>query len=675
MVVAATPPTPDDRIRAALWFAERGFGVFSVWSTTANGTCRCSLKGRCESPGKHPIPQTGFKAATTEPDLIRTMLSAGSDPNWGMLPPEGVFILDVDGAGVGHLAELEERHGRLPDTLRTNTAHGQHVFLRWPADLPRPIGQLFGFVTRWGSGRDAGYVIGPRSIHASGVVYVPAGTTVEIAELPQAWAQAAVSAPEPVIVVGAGYHLPDRVGAGESRYEAIRGYTAHLYNTSRLEVAEMWPLVRDVLAPRFAEPLAETELRARFDRVVNKMPARLGERRGLPNRNQEPVPDQLRYWTPREIAEATSADVDWVVTGYVARQAITELDGKVKAAGKTTLALSLVRCLVGGEAFLDQTTVVTRVVYLTEQQPGPFREALERAHLLDVGDEIRVLYRRDVSGYAWPALVAKVAADARDDGYGLLVVDTLGKLAGLKDENDASEASKAMAPLQDAAHDGLAVLVLRHERKGGGEVGESARGSSAFSGDVDIILQLRRPEGNQPRNRRVIESLSRYGETPEKVVAELLDTGYHLLGEAEAVALGEAIEKVSALLGVEEWAETNGPTLDELLKSVPDLKRSTVQRALASLEGMGELVITGAGRRGDPRRFRVVPPTHIELSAQSSPLGEWAETQSEDIPPPPPDPMTPGTVACDDYRAHQFAHRLTVSGWVCDTCHPEGVPA
>ena len=33
-------PTAADRIRAALWFADRGFGVFSVWSADADGTCR-----------------------------------------------------------------------------------------------------------------------------------------------------------------------------------------------------------------------------------------------------------------------------------------------------------------------------------------------------------------------------------------------------------------------------------------------------------------------------------------------------------------------------------------------------------------------------------------------------------------------------------------------------------
>ncbi len=60
------------------------------------------------------------------------------------------------------LARLEKRHGPLPDTLRDTTAHGEHLFWCWPDGLPRPLRRMFGLVTRWGSGRQAGYVIGPR---------------------------------------------------------------------------------------------------------------------------------------------------------------------------------------------------------------------------------------------------------------------------------------------------------------------------------------------------------------------------------------------------------------------------------------------------------------------------------------------------------------------------------
>lgn len=271
-------PSPEDRIKAALWFVDQGFQVFSVWSTNDEGVCRC-VKGRdCDNAGKHPIGRQGFKDATTDPATIRTLLSAASEPNYGLVCPDGVFALDVDGAGVAKLAELEQELGPLPATLRTKTAGGEHVFLRWPPDLPRPIGHLFGYVTRWGSGRDAGYVIGPRSVHASGYVYAPAAGAFDIATLPDAWAQSVVrpAVSDALLTIDAGgYELPD-YGYTASRYNAILAYVASRYKRGIL-VDEIWAGVVSVLAPRFEEGLTEPDLRGRFERAWKDTPARLGE--------------------------------------------------------------------------------------------------------------------------------------------------------------------------------------------------------------------------------------------------------------------------------------------------------------------------------------------------------------------------------------------------------------
>lgn len=299
--VAPVRPTVEDRIRAALWFAARGFAVFSVWSTDPDGTCRCKDRGKCEQPGKHPVPGIGFKAATTDPGRIRAMLDTRMEPNWGMLPPEGVFILDVDGDGVARLEELEEQYGPLPATLRTNTAHGQHVFLRWPADMPRPIGQMFGYVTRWGTGATTGYVIGPRSVHATGAVYAPVEPLCEIAELPEAWAQATIApAHEDVIVIGRGaYELPEP-GYSGGRYNEILRYVGSRYMRGDSE-EEVWAGVLMVLAPRFADGLSEPELRSRFERAWKTTPGKFGPPR---------TPAEPLVVAPDATAEPV-ASLDW----------------------------------------------------------------------------------------------------------------------------------------------------------------------------------------------------------------------------------------------------------------------------------------------------------------------------------------------------------------------------
>ena len=193
----------DERTKAALWFAGQGFGVFSVWSTREDGTCRCPQGTACTSPGKHPITPNGFQDATTDATRIRTLLSAGSEPNYGLVCPDGVFALDVDGPDLDRLAALEDRLSPLPPTLRTHTANGQHIFLRWPTAQPRPLHKMFGFVTRWGSGRQAGYVVGPRSMHQSGVAYEPEGP-FEIAEMPEGWVGAALEGRESDLTITVG---------------------------------------------------------------------------------------------------------------------------------------------------------------------------------------------------------------------------------------------------------------------------------------------------------------------------------------------------------------------------------------------------------------------------------------------------------------------------------------
>ena len=320
-------------------------------------------------------------------------------------------------------------------------------------------------------------------------------------------------------------------------------------------------------------------------------------------------PPGIPYRTPLEVANSTSEQPDWLLHGFIALGAITEVDGKIKSSGKTTLVTHLVAAILDGQPFLGQPTMRTNVVYLTEQTAATYREALGRAGLLARGAELRLVFRGDVAGRPWSELIAQVAADAKRDGYGLLVVDTLGKLAGIVNENDAGEGARAMTSLQDAAHAGMAVLVCRHDRKSGGDVGESGRGSSAISGDVDVILQLRRSEGNVPKSRRVIESLSRYVQTPEKIVIELTDEGFTLLGDDEAVTLADAVRFLSALLH-EQFEQKESWTTEELVKET-GLTRAAIQRAVKHMRLRGEQVDEftddgGKARKGHPLMYRLV---------------------------------------------------------------------
>ena len=313
-----------------------------------------------------------------------------------------------------------------------------------------------------------------------------------------------------------------------------------------------------------------------------------------------PAPPKLPFRTARQIADETPDKIDWVSKPYVAFGAITEVDGKVKLAGKSTWTTHLCRAVLDGLPFMGEPTTKTAIVYLTEQPPASWRLTLDRAGLLG-RDDFHCLYFRDIRGILWSVVADEAAAYCKTVGAKLLVVDTLGQFAGIAgdSENNAGDALMAMQPLQQAAGNGIAVMILRHDRKSGGLVGESGRGSSAYSGAVDIVLSIRRPEGNTKKTLRTIHAIGRFDETPDELVIDLTPTGYVSLGTAANVAEAEAEQILRAAA---PRTEEEAATLDEMIKGT-EVSRSTAQRVVKNLCARGEFLSTGEGKRGKPFRY------------------------------------------------------------------------
>jgi hypothetical protein len=306
--------------------------------------------------------------------------------------------------------------------------------------------------------------------------------------------------------------------------------------------------------------------------------------------------------TARELAASAPAHVEWVAKPWVARGAITEIDGKLKASGKTTFLTHLTGKVLDGADFLGEPTTRAAVVYLTEQSRSTIREALRRANLLD-RDDLHILCWPEVRGQTWEAVVAAAVALALRVGAGVLIVDTLSQWAGVTGdgENNAGEALRAMAPLQVAAAAGIGVAIARHERKSGGEVGDSARGSSQYSGAVDTIVSIRRPQGDAEAasNVRVLQSLSRFDDVPETLVVELTPTGYQPLGNVLAYASEQAEQR---LLQVMPAWQDKAQTADQLAEAAKTTKTLT-GNVLAQMAGAGKVLRFGKGKKGDPYRY------------------------------------------------------------------------
>jgi hypothetical protein len=291
--------------------------------------------------------------------------------------------------------------------------------------------------------------------------------------------------------------------------------------------------------------------------------------------------------------------------------AVTDLVGKVKVAGKTTLLAAGARAAITGGMFLGHSAPRAPVVYLTEQPDTSLAEELDAAGLKRLDDHSDLLFvrRRDVLGLRWPEVVARAASLADRAGARTLIVDTILAFAGLtadQAENDAAAAQQAMGPVLDVVSYGrFGVTLARHEGKGPErEVGEAGRGSSAWAGAADQLCVLRRPNGRQRPSIRQLDTLSRFqGIEPTAMIEWRGQDGYAYVGSDEQVQLAAARAALcdAALSSAEEAL-----TLDKLLTRIAEERRparSTAYRAAEDLVQDGDLLTRGDGKRGSPRVF------------------------------------------------------------------------
>ncbi len=334
---------------------------------------------------------------------------------------------------------------------------------------------------------------------------------------------------------------------------------------------------------------------------------------------QRPNPLGRQFRTAHEIVSERPPGWRYISLPWLACGMITELDGKPKTAGKTTFVLRLIRAVLDGRPFLGGATERTPVVLLTEQSRASIAPTLAAAGL--DRDDLVILSWPDTLGLSWEQIVALAVEECLRLGARLLIVDTLGQFAGVRgdSENDAGAALEAMAPLQAAAaeHD-LAVLVSRHDRKGGGDIGESGRGSNAWTGAVDCVIALRRPLNPARHTIRELEAVSRRDDVPaEPLIIELVDDDYVLLDSA-AVAFDEGRHALLAHLSKDPQTETE--ILARVRKAGGTLSRSTFQRARDDLLRSADVERTGSGGSQDPYHYRLPEPS--AQSAQRIDVGQ-----------------------------------------------------
>lgn len=179
--------------------------------------------------------------------------------------------------------------------------------------------------------------------------------------------------------------------------------------------------------------------------------------------------------------------IPWVVAHLAYLGGVSLIAGPPKA-GKSTLAAQIQRCRETGERLFGEWDVTTGPTLLVTEEGGiavVFKT--EGMHSLDVLDRRAALR----AGLTFAQVLDVVTAWSAEHPGGLVFIDTLAIWAGIVDENDAGQATKAIDAITAVAQAAdVAIVLVHHARKGGGDDGEAVRGSGAILATVDIGIEL-----------------------------------------------------------------------------------------------------------------------------------------------------------------------------------------
>jgi len=162
--------SPGTHIELAVHYAERGWPIFPLLPIR-RGRCKC---GELDCAGKHPLTKR-WQHSIASVDAARGIWRPDREElGIGLAcgPRAGVWALDVDPRHGGDAAirELQERHGRLPETLTTVTGGGGwHLLYQWPAE--GGIGPRADIAPGVDVRGEGGFVVLPPSPHVSGRRY------------------------------------------------------------------------------------------------------------------------------------------------------------------------------------------------------------------------------------------------------------------------------------------------------------------------------------------------------------------------------------------------------------------------------------------------------------------------------------------------------------------------
>jgi hypothetical protein len=314
------------------------------------------------------------------------------------------------------------------------------------------------------------------------------------------------------------------------------------------------------------------------------------------------APSILSFELADDIAAAPDVESDYIVDQFLIKEAITTFSAKIKG-GKTTFTGAMLKAILNETDIIGMRTRKARVLYCTEEGPKTFAKFLHRTGLTNTAGWLTVLFLGKIpKGLPWKDTVDLILAHCIEQGIEVVIFDTLTRWAKIRaeQEGDAGAAATAMEPLETLRAQRLAVYAIFHDRKSGGDVTDSMRGSSAFGGAADILLGLTNPGTTGHPNRRELTSLGRFDDPGTWLIewnAEAEE--YALLADTDGARVDHdaMVQKIRMCLDLHMGMEVSRPELAKFcgVRS----SHGTFGRAIDELvEKKKEVIVGGGNGRG-----------------------------------------------------------------------------
>src|SRR3990167_2130295 len=242
---------------------------------------------------------------------------------------------------------------------------------------------------------------------------------------------------------------------------------------------------------------------------------------------------------------------DWLWENYIAKGYITLLAALWKA-GKSTILRCLFLAMQSEEEFGGQPTKKCKILVLSEESSGEWFDQKEDIDL----DSIKqvLIWSRPIrvkpNLKQWVELVEEVTQICVKEKIDMVVVDTLTTFWPIDNENDSAQVIKALVPLYNFTENNIAVMLVHHFRKGGGDQAQASRGSGALPSFVDNIIEFTRKDDGM-YTQRVLKTYGRFNDVIPQVVLEMTPDGkYKTLGEPWQISKMARMLKILEILSV-----------------------------------------------------------------------------------------------------------------------------